>query len=100
MDIARGHVEELDDIGGCGKWKEGDEELPTWVSEPCVKAIVLGLLRLLADGQAESTSKVCPIPHCIVPPLTRFAGHQRGDERYPWFRSELEQDMGYSILYA
>lgn len=59
MDIAKGSLEELEEleternIGG-NRWDEEDdddkEELVGWVSENCVKSLVLGFLGLLADS--------------------------------------------------
>lgn len=67
LDIARGHAEELDNIGGNGRgWNDEDDEegMTSWVSKGCVKSVILGLLALFA-GEADSAAKVC-CPHFNV----------------------------------
>lgn len=51
--MAKSSIEELELIAG--KTNNNDhDEMPAWVSEPCLKGLVLGLLGLLAkDHDAE-----------------------------------------------
>lgn len=56
--IAKTHLEELEDIGGRGRACDEDEEMVSWVSEACVKSIVVGLLGLLANDEDGDLKKV------------------------------------------
>ncbi|PFH46178.1 hypothetical protein AMATHDRAFT_43745 [Amanita thiersii Skay4041] len=47
--ITKAQLEELDLIGGGFRGREDYEDMVPWVSEGCVKSMVLGLLGLLAD---------------------------------------------------
>ncbi|KAK7035496.1 hypothetical protein VNI00_011789 [Paramarasmius palmivorus] len=54
--IVRSDIEELERIGEVA---ENDEEAPSaWVSEACVKAVILGLLGTLADEEDSSAATV------------------------------------------
>lgn len=56
--IAKTHLEELAFIAGVKE--DDDEELPSWVGETCVKAIILALLELLTEeDEDDDTAKVC-----------------------------------------
>ena len=60
--ISNNHVEELGIIVGKNRDKgdsdeDGVEE--EWVSEVCVKAVLLGLLELIASGEGQEHGKVC-----------------------------------------
>jgi hypothetical protein len=58
--VARSHMEELAKIAGKSRGTtddDGDEVEVQWVSEACVKAVVLGLLELIAGNGSEA--KVC-----------------------------------------
>jgi hypothetical protein len=58
--LARSHVEELARIAGKSRGTTGDDgdeaEVP-WVSNACVKAVVLGLLEIIASNGDQA--KVC-----------------------------------------
>lgn len=54
--IAKTYLEELEFIGGRTR-KQGDEEV-SWVSEACIKAMVIGLLGLLSKDYESDVSKV------------------------------------------
>ncbi|KAF8222939.1 hypothetical protein L208DRAFT_1319609 [Tricholoma matsutake] len=56
--IAKAHLMELEDIGG----KCPEEEMAGWVSETCVRAIILGVLGLLAK---QNDAKVCPVATAV-----------------------------------
>jgi hypothetical protein len=58
--LARSHFEELSEIAGRGKGPTEDEEdrEEEWVSEACVKAVVLLLLELIASGVDQRPEKV------------------------------------------
>ncbi|KZT29207.1 hypothetical protein NEOLEDRAFT_1175504 [Neolentinus lepideus HHB14362 ss-1] len=61
FDIGKANLEELDDIDadyvrGTSHSHDEEEELCAWVSEPCVKAMIVGLLDVIA-GEAESNTK-------------------------------------------
>jgi len=57
--IAKTHLMELEDISG--ECPEDDEEMAGWVSEACVRSIILGVLGLLAKQNDESLAQVCTI---------------------------------------
>ncbi|KAI3618778.1 hypothetical protein WG66_016655 [Moniliophthora roreri] len=53
--IARSHIEDLERIGRIA----GEDDMPcTWVTEACVKAIIVGLLGTLADEEDSSAATV------------------------------------------
>jgi hypothetical protein len=58
--IARTHLEELGEIAGNGRRMpyDDDDAEEDWVSETCVKAVVLGLLGLIANDQDDESAKV------------------------------------------
>ncbi len=57
--IAKSHMEELEVIGGRTRQSyDDDDEIPGWVNEQCLKAIVLGLLGILAKDRGDTISKV------------------------------------------
>ncbi|TFK53602.1 hypothetical protein OE88DRAFT_1676860 [Heliocybe sulcata] len=57
LDIGKGNLEELDDIDADYVRGTGHEEEPcAWVSEPCAKAMIIGLLDVIAE-EAESNTK-------------------------------------------
>ncbi|KAH7921406.1 hypothetical protein BV22DRAFT_1122186 [Leucogyrophana mollusca] len=60
LDIPRPQLEELEEIRGSrGRGSEDDDDdLVPWVSEPCVKSLILGLLQVLdVDREAEKPLK-------------------------------------------
>lgn len=59
LNLAKGHLDELEEISGETVADEEEVELVGWVSEACVKALILGLLSVLADGcDSEGISKI------------------------------------------
>ena len=58
--IAKTYSEELEFISG--RTLKQDEELDTWVSEACIRAIFLGLLGLLSKNLEDNTSRVSVVP--------------------------------------
>ena len=56
--VARSHLEELGQIAGNGQYTELEDEDEDWVSENCVKAVVIWLLGLIADDQEDHIAKV------------------------------------------
>lgn len=56
--IAKAHLEELEAIAGRKKPRDDNDELAGWISEPCLKAIVLGLLECLANDHESNIAKV------------------------------------------
>lgn len=56
--IAKGHLEELETISGRKKLRDDNDELAGWISEPCLKAIVLGLLECLANDHENNIAKI------------------------------------------
>ncbi|OBZ70555.1 hypothetical protein A0H81_09070 [Grifola frondosa] len=59
LDIGKGNLEELEEISAANRrWNRDDEEAQEfvgWVTEPCVKSIILGLLGLLATHAYDDT---------------------------------------------
>jgi hypothetical protein len=55
--ISKSSLEELEFIAGKTKNNDNDE-MPAWVSEPCFKGLVLGLLGLLATDHESEVAKV------------------------------------------
>lgn len=49
--ISKTHMEELEEIAGKAKGREDEEEMVGWVSDQCVKSVVLRLLEILADQE-------------------------------------------------
>ncbi|KAG6831570.1 hypothetical protein H0H87_004789 [Tephrocybe sp. NHM501043] len=64
--IPRNQLAELDDLG-CGS---NDEEIAPWVSEACVRSIILGLLGMLASSKGE-TQKACNNHSFLLKSATR-----------------------------
>jgi hypothetical protein len=66
LDIGKGNLEELECIAGVkgrtydndDEFDEDDEEMVEWVSESCVKAVVLGLLALLVADRQDVEEQV------------------------------------------
>ncbi|KAI0949235.1 hypothetical protein AcW1_008909 [Taiwanofungus camphoratus] len=65
LDIGKGHLEELEELTAASGYsrtqaddEDEDEDLVPWVSEPCVKAIILGLLAIIAEDYSDAISKV------------------------------------------
>jgi hypothetical protein len=64
FDIAKGNLEELECIGGMkamaydDSYEQDEEDMVEWVSEPCVKSVVLGLLGLLGGDRPGQGGQV------------------------------------------
>lgn len=56
--IAKPQLEELEEIAGKGKDCNENDGVTGWVSEACVKSILLGLLGLIDNGKGGHSSKV------------------------------------------
>jgi hypothetical protein len=74
LDIAKGNLEELECVAGVkGRtydnddgFEEDDEEMVEWVSESCVKSVVLGLLGFLATDRQDVEEQVsCHVFHVM-----------------------------------
>ena len=59
--ISKSSLEELEFIAG----KTKDNEMLAWVSEPCLKGLVLGLLGLLAKDHESEVAKVTVVTWAI-----------------------------------
>ncbi|KAI9442810.1 hypothetical protein BJY52DRAFT_1216841 [Lactarius psammicola] len=66
LDMSRTHLEELEEIGGRRPHEVDDADSDSeqdievemgWISETCLRAILLGLLNLLSDSQVEVGGK-------------------------------------------
>ncbi|KAJ7072371.1 hypothetical protein C8F01DRAFT_1243423 [Mycena amicta] len=55
--IPKAHLEELDQIGGNGRSRYEDDEIVPWISEPCLKSIILAFLGVLIDEESNGTIK-------------------------------------------
>ena len=62
--ITKTHLEELEYICGKGMGYDNDDEISPWVSEACIKLIVLALLGLLANDKAhiQKVHNAAPLP--------------------------------------
>lgn len=58
--IAKSNIEELELIGGKPRKSDDEDEVTGWVSDACVKALVAGLLGLLAKDHESQVAKVWP----------------------------------------
>jgi len=58
--VAKSHIEELEMIGGKPRKSDDEDEVTGWVSDACVKALVGGLLGLLAKDRESHVAKVWP----------------------------------------
>lgn len=45
--ISGNHLRELESVGGIPRGRDDPEDMPSWVSESCVKSMILGLLGFL-----------------------------------------------------
>lgn len=67
--IAKSHIEELEHIGGRVRKQSDDSDGATWVSDMCIKALVISILGVLAKDHETLISKVsrssnCAVKHC------------------------------------
>lgn len=67
--ISKTHLEELDNIHSSSKVSE---DIAGWVSETCVRAILLGLLYLVLDKDNRSMEEVRTIIEILLIVLTSF----------------------------
>jgi len=94
LELSRSHLDELDEIR-MSRSRDEDDDLVPWVSETCVKSLLLGLLNMIdAKGGRE---KVVPSIHaCTVTDpdeLVASEGYRKIDTR-KW--RTPEQNMGCS----
>lgn len=85
LDLSRTHLDELDEIrlSRTRNLEDEDDDLIPWVSEACVKSLLLGLLNMIdAKGDRE---KVGPVVHActIADPdeLVASKGHRKINTR-------------------
>ncbi|KAJ7593947.1 hypothetical protein C8J56DRAFT_820218 [Mycena floridula] len=57
LNISKVHHEELSRITGNGKSDIDEDELTSWVSETCVKSLILGLLNVITEDEENDVSK-------------------------------------------
>jgi len=57
--IAKGNLDELDFIAGKSESSD-EEEFVGWISEMALKAVLVGLVSLLADGEEPSSVSCSP----------------------------------------
>jgi hypothetical protein len=60
--ISKVCLEELANIAGAGRSDFEEDLLTGWVSEHCVKSLIVGLLSLLGEQEDDFISKVCVDP--------------------------------------
>lgn len=65
LDIAKGNLEELECVAGMkgrtydnDEYEEDSEEMVEWVSESCVKSVILGLLGLVVTDRQGAGEQV------------------------------------------
>ncbi|CCL99094.1 uncharacterized protein FIBRA_01108 [Fibroporia radiculosa] len=59
LNIGKSYLDELEVLAGVNGTPEDDEELSGWVSEACAKAIILGLLSVIAESsESQPVSKI------------------------------------------
>lgn len=62
LELSRSHLDELDEIrpSRTRSLEDEEEDLVPWVSEACIKSLVVGLLNMLdAKGEREKVSPTC-----------------------------------------
>ncbi|KAJ7132798.1 hypothetical protein C8R43DRAFT_649398 [Mycena crocata] len=55
--VPKTHLEELEHINGNGRTRYDDDEIIPWVSEACLKSVILAFLAVLAEEEANETIK-------------------------------------------
>jgi len=68
--ITKAYLEELEAIAGRKKLRDDNDELAGWISEPCLKAIVLCLLECLSNDHKDNIAKVSPFGYAHQPQKT------------------------------
>ena len=56
--VTESYLGELDELVGSDQWATDDEAEEEWVSDGCVKAVVIGLLQLIAEAETGDIAKV------------------------------------------
>jgi hypothetical protein len=57
--VAKGNLEELELLGGrLRKYDDEDDVTPAWATDSCLKALLLGLLGLLAKDREGNVGQV------------------------------------------
>ena len=56
--VTENYLGELDELVGGDQWDTDDEAEEEWVSDGCVKAVVIGLLQLIAEAETGDIAKV------------------------------------------
>ncbi|KAJ6499350.1 hypothetical protein C8R45DRAFT_113527 [Mycena sanguinolenta] len=55
--LPKAHLDELEYINGNGRSRYEEDEIIPWISEPCLKSILLAFLNVLAEEEANETIK-------------------------------------------
>ncbi|KAF7315395.1 zf-4CXXC-R1 domain-containing protein [Mycena indigotica] len=55
--IPKAHLEELEQIGGHGRSRFEDDDFVPWISEPCLKSVILAFLAILIEEETNGTIK-------------------------------------------
>ncbi|KAJ6475319.1 hypothetical protein C8R47DRAFT_1143038 [Mycena vitilis] len=55
--LPKAHLEELEVVGGNGRNRHDQEEIVPWVSEACLKSIILAFLNVLVEEETNATIK-------------------------------------------
>ncbi|KAJ7462239.1 hypothetical protein B0H11DRAFT_1735496 [Mycena galericulata] len=55
--LPKAHLEELEHISGNGRTRYDEEEIVPWVSEACLKSVILAFLSVLAEEETNETIK-------------------------------------------
>jgi hypothetical protein len=91
--IAKVHLMELEDISG--KCLEDEDEMVGWVGEACVRAIILGVLGLLAKQNDAKVCVVSLVAQSVNLSVVEACCNSR--KGYPCNRNQSEQNLGYSL---
>jgi hypothetical protein len=89
-------LEELEEIGGGRhQGREEDEEMASWVSDFCVKSVIVGLLNLLEKELHGSLAVVrtTPLHQPNHLPYCLHSGYQASHQRYSWSRRQPQQNL-------
>jgi hypothetical protein len=65
--VGKGHVEELEFVAGVNGPRDGEGEECEWVSEACVKALLIGLLGLVKEDMEPEQANVGHSPFPFFP---------------------------------
>lgn len=75
--IAKTHLDELEFIGGSSRRQSDEDEAVGWVSDACAKAVIVGLLGLLAKNHDSKISKVRTFIRFVSPVAHQFSDYKR-----------------------